>query len=76
MSYTDHAYLNRMVSLAIEYGAVTSEEAYILVGKYGSDHEHVMVDILWIVYRRCKDKKKLEEMQSVYREYRSSLHSS
>jgi len=73
--YTTHAYLNKMISIAIEDGTVTADDIYRLVDLYGSNHEYVMVDILSMVYQRRKDKKKLEEIQLVYREYRSGLQS-
>ena len=75
MSYTTHAYLNRMIDIAIEDGTITSDDVYKLTDLYGSNHENVMVDILSMVYQRRKDMKTLEEMQVVYREYRASLHS-
>ena len=73
--YTTHAYLNKMISIAIEDGTVTADDIYRLVDLYGSDHENVMIDILSMVWQRRKDKKKLEEIQLVYREYRSGLQS-
>jgi len=75
MSVNGHHCLNKMISIAIEDGTITSDDVFKLVDFYGSDHENVMISILSMVYQRRKDTKKLEEIQSVYREYRSSLHS-
>jgi len=74
MSVNAHHYLNKIISIAIEDGTITSDDVFKLVDLYGSDHENVMIDILSMVYQRRKDTKKLKEIQSVYREYRSSLH--
>ena len=75
MSFTTHEYLNKMIAIAIEDGTITSDDVYRLVDLYGSDHENVMIDILSMVYQRRKDKRKLEEIQTVYRQYRRGLQS-
>jgi len=75
VSFTTHEYLNKMIAIAIEDGTITSDDVYRLVDLYGSDHENVMIDILSMVYQRRKDKRKLEEIQTVYRQYRRGLQS-
>jgi len=76
MSYTTHEYLNKMISIAIEDGTITADDIYRLVDLYGSAHEYIAIDILSMVYERRKDKKKLEQLQEIYRNARKGLHPS
>jgi len=71
--FTTHSYLNKMIAVAIEDGTITVDDIYRLVDLYGSAHQDIAIDILSMVYQRRKDKKKLEELQRIYRE---GLHSS
>jgi len=67
MSYTDHDYLNRMISIAVDEGIVTEEEILSVVDRRGNNDDYIAIDILSLVYQRRKDHQKLKEMQSVYR---------
>jgi len=67
MSYTDHDYLNRMISIAVDEEIVTEEEILSIVDLCGNNDDCIAVDVLSLVYQRRKDHQKLKEMQSVYR---------
>lgn len=72
--FTTHSYLNKMIAIAIEDGTITVDDIYRLVDLYGSSHQDIAIDILSMVHQRCKNnKKKLEELQEIYR---NGLHSS
>ena len=71
--YTDHDCLNKIIALAIEDGTITCDDIYHLVDLYGTNYEQISVDVLSLVYQRRKDKKKLEEMQTVYRRCKNGL---
>lgn len=73
MSYTPHDYLNKIIQVAIDDGSVSEDEMIRLVDTYGSDDEQITIDILSMVHQRREDKKKLQELQSIYRDHRKGL---
>lgn len=66
--------LNKIVAIAIEDGTITCDDIHRLVDLYGTNHDQIAIDVLSMVYHRRRDKKKLEEMQTVYRKCKSGLH--
>lgn len=73
MSYTAHDYLNKIIQIAIDDGTVTKDEMLRLVEAYGSNDDQIVIDILSMVYQRRKDHRRLEELQTIYRDHRNSL---
>lgn len=73
MSYTPHDYLNKIIQVAIDDGSITEDEIIRLIDIYGSDDEQITIDILSMVHQRREDKKKLQELQSIYRDYQKGL---
>jgi len=73
MSYTAHDYLNKIIQIAIDDGTVTKDEMLRLVEAYGSNDDQIVIDILSMVYQRRKDHRRLEELQTIYRDHRNGL---
>lgn len=64
--------LNKLISIAIEDGTITYLDIHRLVEARGSNAEFIAIDVLSMVYERRKDLKKLEYMQSVYRDAKNN----
>lgn len=73
MSYTAHDYLNKIIQIAIDDGTVTKDEMLRLIEAYGSNDDQIVIDILSMVYQRRKDHRRLEELQTIYRDHRNGL---